>query len=68
MICLPPAGRKGSQTRVRAGEGRGGAGSKHQVHRHHAHVDAADDVCRPLHLGYQQRLLQSQRGARVVQP
>lgn len=64
----PPAGRQGAQTCVRAGEGRGGSGPKHQVHRHHAHVDAAHDVRRPLHMGHQQRLLQPQRGARLLQP
>lgn len=67
--CLfPPAGWQGAQARVGAGESRGGLGPKHQVHRDHAHVDAADDVRCPLHLGHQQRLLQSQRGARLVQP
>lgn len=64
----PPAGRQGAQACVRAGEGRGGLGSQHQVHRHHAHADAADDVRRALHLGHQQRVLQPQRGARLVQP
>lgn len=66
--CLsPPAGWKGAQARVREGEGRGGFRPQHQIRCHHAHVDAADDVCRALHVGHQQRLLQSQRGARLVQ-
>lgn len=66
--CLsPPAGRKGAQARVREGESWGGFRPQHQIRCHHAHVDAADDVCRALHMGHQQRLLQSQRGARLVQ-
>lgn len=64
----PPAGWKGAQACVGAGEGRGGFGSKHQVYSHHVDADAAHDVRRPLHLGHQQRLLQPQRGACLVQP